>query len=61
MSAKNKRFEVRKIVKFGLMCGFKIYDTKTNKFLPWHFEEHEEYLADSKCDLKNALAENNPD
>jgi hypothetical protein len=53
---KTKRFVVKKIVKFGLMCGYQIYDTHTKKFLPWSFDEHEEYLAESKCSLKNALS-----
>lgn len=55
---KTERYEVKKIVKFGLMCGYKIWDNKESKFLPWHFEEHEEYLAESKCKLKNALNSN---
>jgi hypothetical protein len=52
---KTERFIVKKIVMFGLMCGYKIYDTHTKKYLPWSFDEHEEYLAESKCSLKNAL------
>lgn len=55
---KTERYEVKKIVKFGLMCGYKIWDNKESKFLPWHFEEHEEYLAESRCKLKNALNSN---
>jgi|LakMenEpi03Aug12_release.lakeMendotaPanAssembly.Ray.scaffolds.fasta_scaffold3583312_2 hypothetical protein len=53
---KTEKYVVKKIVKFGLMCGYQIFDTESKKYLPWFFDEHEEYLAESKCKLKNALA-----
>lgn len=56
---KGKRFLVKKVIRFNLIFGYKLYDTQTCKYLPYHFEENEEYLAKSKCELKNAFLEKN--
>jgi len=53
-----KRFQVKPIIQFEMLTGYRVVDTMTNKALPWHFDEHELYLAESKAELKNALSGN---
>lgn len=49
------RFIVKEVVKFGLLFGYVIFDTKNDKYLPFEFSDDEKYLADSKCELQNIL------
>lgn len=51
----NKRFIVKEVIKFGLLFGYIIFDTKNKKVLPYDFSDNEKYLADSKCELQNIL------
>ncbi len=49
------RFVVKEIIKFGLLMGHKVYDTKEKKMLPFFYDCDEYWLAKSKAELKNAL------
>lgn len=55
MTTTKERFIVKKRIKFGMLFGFYIYDTIERKDIGFEFDEEEEYLAKSKCELKNAL------
>ena len=54
-NADNQRFIVKAQVKFGMLFGYYIYDTKENKSLGYEFDEDEKYLADAKAEFKNEL------
>ena len=56
MTTTAKRYTVKKRVQFGMFMGFVIYDTLNKVSLSYDFDEDEEYRANSKCDLKNALS-----
>lgn len=51
-----KRYTVEKVIKFGMLFGYKIYDNKENKSTVYDdYQEHEFYKAESKAELMNAL------
>lgn len=52
---KTPRFEVRQLIKFGLLMGYYIWDNKEQKALPYDFDEDEEDRANTKCELVNLL------
>lgn len=49
------RFIVKEVVKFGLLFGYVVFDTKNDRELPFEFSEDEKYLAESKCELQNII------
>lgn len=51
----NKRFTVKKVVKFGLLFGYVVFDTLKNQNLPFEYSEDEFYKAQSRAELSNAL------
>jgi hypothetical protein len=55
MSELKERFTVKKIVKFGMLFGFRVYDTLKKEKTFYEYDEEEEYRAISKCELLNAL------
>ena len=56
MTTTTKRFIVKEVYKFGMLFGYKIYDTIENDSLPYDFNEDEKEQAETKCELKNALS-----
>ena len=55
MTTQTERFTVKKIVKFGMLFGFRVYDTLKKESTSYEYDEEEEYRANSKCELLNAL------
>lgn len=51
------RFEVKTKVKFGMVCGYYVYDNKEKKSLGFEYDEEELYKAQSRVELSNALNE----
>jgi hypothetical protein len=49
------RFEVKTKVKFGMICGYYVYDNQEKKSLAFDFDEDELYKAQSRAELSNAL------
>lgn len=52
---KTERFIVKKVVKFGMLFGYVVFDTVENKNTVFSYDEDELYKAKSKAELKNAL------
>jgi hypothetical protein len=50
-----ERFIVKEVYKFGMLFGYKIYDTIEKVNLPFDFDEEEKEKAETKAELKNAL------
>ena len=55
MTTTAQRFIVKEVYKFGMLFGYKIYDTIENINLPFDFDEDEKEKAETKAELKNAL------
>ena len=55
MTNQAERFTVKKIVKFGMLFGFRVYDTLKKEKTCYEYDEEEEYRAISKSELLNAL------
>jgi len=55
MTALTKRFIVKEMIKFGMVFGYRVYDTKEKRYLPFDFDEDEKQQAETKAELKNAL------
>jgi hypothetical protein len=49
------RFKVKEVIKFGMLFGYIVFDTKENKKTPFEYDEDEKWRAESKCELLNAL------
>ena len=50
------RFTVEKVIRFGMLFGYKVYDNKENKNTVYdEYQEHEKGKAESKAELMNAL------
>jgi hypothetical protein len=56
MNVVQEPYVVVEIVKFGLLCGYKIKDTRNGRYLPYEFDDSQKHEAERKCELKNALA-----
>jgi hypothetical protein len=52
---KTKRFVVKEVVKFGMIFGYIVFDTKENKRLPYDFNEDEKHKAETRAELSNAF------
>jgi hypothetical protein len=53
---KTERFVVKPRIKFGMFYGFKVYDNLKEKSTVFdHYGEDEEWRAQSKADLLNAV------
>ena len=52
---KTERFIVKQVVKFGMLFGYVVYDTKEKKNTPFQYDEDELYKAQSRAELSNAL------
>ena len=55
MTTQTERFTVKQIVKFGMLFGYRVYDSLEKKPTAYEYDEDEEYRANSKCELMNAL------
>lgn len=55
MTTTTQRFIVKEVCKFGMLFGYRIFDTVENTYLPFDFDEDEKYEAESKAEFKNAL------
>lgn len=57
MTTTTERFIVKEVYKFGMLFGYKVYDTIEKVDLPFDFDEDEdeEEKAKTKAELKNAL------
>ena len=55
METTTKRFIVKEIYKFGMLYGYRVFDTIENINLPFEFDEDEKYKAETRCELSNAL------
>ncbi len=51
-----KRYVVKEIVKFGMLFGYAVYDTKEGKKTPYEYDEDDKWRAESKCELLNAYS-----
>ena len=52
---KTQKFAVEKIVRFGLLFGYKVVEVATGETIR-EYNEDEKHMADSRCELKNLLA-----
>jgi hypothetical protein len=51
-----ERFIVKPVIKFGMLFGYKVYDTQKQQSTVYDdYNEDEEWRAKSKADLMNAL------
>jgi len=55
MTTTTERFIVKEVIKFGMLFGYRIFDTLENTYLPFDFDEDEKVEAETKAELKNAL------
>lgn len=55
MTTTIERFIVKEVYKFGMLFGYKVFDTIEKADLPFDFNEDEEEKAKTKAELKNAL------
>ena len=54
--ATQERYVVKEIVKFGMLFGYMVYDTKLNKRTCFDdYDEDEKFKAESRAELMNAL------
>jgi hypothetical protein len=53
-TTQEKPFKVIELVKFGMLFGYGVKEIESGKII-FEFDELEKHLAESKCDLKNAL------
>ena len=51
-----ERFIVKKVVRFGMLFGYVVYDTIEKKNTPYEYDEHDFHRAQSKAALKSALS-----
>lgn len=49
------RFEVKEIIKFGMLFGYVVYDNQNNKKTVFEYDEDDKYKAESRAELMNAL------
>lgn len=49
------RYEVKNIIKFGMIYNIGIYDNQKKEFTAFEFDETEMHLAVSRCELMNLL------
>jgi len=53
---KTARFVVKRVIKFNMLFGYKVYDTQKQQSTVYDdYSEDEEWRAQSKADLLNAL------
>jgi hypothetical protein len=53
---KTERFVVKPVIKFNMLFGYKVYDTQKQQSTVYDdYSEDEEWRAQSKADLLNAL------
>jgi len=53
---KTERFVVKRVIKFNMLFGYKVYDNQKQKSTVYDdYSEDEEWRAQSKADLLNAL------
>lgn len=55
MKTENKPYKVIQLVKFGMLFGYAVKNTSTGQVIA-EYDETEKHKADSKAELKNALA-----
>lgn len=55
MTTTTERFIVKEVYKFGMLFGYRVFDTLENVNLPFDFDEDEKEKAETKAELKNAL------
>ena len=55
MTSTTQRFIVKEVCKFGMLFGYRVFDTLENTYLPFEFDEDEKHRAESRCELSNAL------
>jgi hypothetical protein len=55
MTTTTQRFIIKEVYKFGMLFGYKVFDTVENVNLPFDFDEDEKHKAEAKAELKNAL------
>jgi hypothetical protein len=51
-----ERFIVKKVIKFGMLFGYVVYDTIEKKNSPYEYDEHDFYRAQSRAALMSALS-----
>jgi len=54
-----QRFKVKKVVKFGMIFGYVVYDNLKKENTAYEYSESEKYLADSKAERLNLLIHSN--
>ena len=54
MTTQEKPFQVVEIVKFGMIFGYGVKEVQSGKMI-YTYSDDEKYLAESKCNFKNAL------
>lgn len=55
MNTQIKPYKVIEVVKFGMLFGYAVKNTSTGQVIA-EYDETEKHKADSKAELKNALA-----
>ena len=54
-NSKVDRFTVDKVVRFGMIFGYEIYDNLEKKRTGYECDCEDKWLMDSKCELLNLL------
>lgn len=52
-----KRYTVEEIHKHGMLFGYKVFDNKEGKYLPYEYGDDEKDKAETRAELSNALVE----
>ena len=55
MTTTTERFIVKEVYKFGMLFGYRVFDTVENVNLPYEFDEDEKHRAETRCELSNTL------
>jgi hypothetical protein len=53
METTTKRFKVQEVCKFGMLFGYRVFDTVKKIALPYEFDCDEKHKAESRCERSN--------
>lgn len=56
---KQERYTVEAIHKFGMLIGYKIFDNRERKYLPYEYDDDQKDKAATRAELSNALEQLN--
>jgi hypothetical protein len=53
MKTATERFKVQEVIKFGMLFGYRVWDTVEKTALPYEFDCDEKHKAESRCERSN--------